>query len=77
VTAVIVLAIDGASAGVQKAFKTAADVTQALLAAGMLAGGVAVIVGLLEPPSHKRFVRSSTARFAAAMGKPKPSPQQA
>jgi hypothetical protein len=74
---VVVLAIDGASAGVQGAFKTVADVTQAIVAVGMLAGGVAVIVGLLEPTSHKRYVRSTAARFATAMGKPKASPQQA
>ncbi len=78
VTAVVVLAIDGASAGVQGAFKTAADVTQAIVAVGILAGGVAVIVGLLEPPTHKRFLKSTAARFATAMGKePKASPQQA
>ncbi|MCK6587922.1 MAG: NADH-quinone oxidoreductase subunit H, partial [Polyangiaceae bacterium] len=77
VTAVVVLAIDGASARVQGALKTAADVTQAIVAIGILAGGVAVIVGLLEPPSHKRFVRSTAARFATAMGKPKAASQQA
>lgn len=77
VTAVVVLAIDGASARVQGALKTAADVTQAIVAVGILAGGVAVIVGLLEPPSHKRFVRSTAARFATAMGKPKAASQQA
>jgi NADH-quinone oxidoreductase subunit H len=77
VTGVIVLAIDGASPGVQGAFKTAADVTQAIVAALILAGGVAIFVGLLEPASHKRFLRSTSARFATAMGKPKASPQQA
>lgn len=77
VTAVIVLAVDSAGPGVQAALKTAADVTQGLLALGMLAAFVAIIVGLLEPTSHKRFLRSSAARFASAMGGTKATEQQA
>jgi NADH-quinone oxidoreductase subunit H len=77
VTAVLVLAIDGAGPRVQSVLKVAADVTQGLVALGMLAGIIAIVVGLLEPSPHKRFTRSTAARFAAALGGTKASPQQA
>jgi NADH-quinone oxidoreductase subunit H len=77
VTGVLVLAADGAPPSVQTALKTAADVTQGIVALGMLAALVAIIVGLLEPTAHKKFLRSSAARFASALGGTKASEQQA
>ncbi len=68
VTAVIVLAIDGASARVQGALKFVADITQAIVAVGGLVGLVAAVSWMLEPPKHRRFLKSSSARFAAAVG---------
>ena len=77
VTGVVLLGIDSAGPGVGKALKIAADVTQALLALGMVAGTVAFVVWLLEPVERQRFLASSSARFADAQGGVKPEPQQA
>lgn len=77
VTGVFVLAIDQASGSVKSALKFAADVTQGAVALGVFVGVIAIIVGLLEPASHKRFLRSTAARFAAAAGGTKASAQQA
>jgi len=77
VTGVLVLAIDAAPAGLQSALRVAADVTQAVVALGGFLAVVALIAGLLEPVERKRFLRSTAARFAAAAGGTKSSPQQA
>jgi NADH-quinone oxidoreductase subunit H len=77
VTGVVLLAIDSAGPGVGKALKIAADVTQAVLALGMVAGAVGFVVWLLEPVERQRFLASTSARFAAANGGVKPEPQQA
>ncbi|HVY48128.1 MAG TPA: complex I subunit 1 family protein [Minicystis sp.] len=77
VTGVAVLAIDAAPAGLQDALHTVADVTQGVVALGALAAVVAIVVGLLEPTPHRRFLKSTAARFAAAAGGTKPLPQQA
>lgn len=77
VTAILVLAAVNASPSVHAALKVAADLSQALLAFGMLAALVAIIVGLLEPVKRKRFLRSTATRFASAVGGTKPGPQQA
>lgn len=77
VTGVIVLAIDGASADVRKTLQLLADVSQGLVAFGFLAAFVMIVVGLLEPVERKRFLSSTTARFAEAAGGTKASPQQA
>jgi NADH-quinone oxidoreductase subunit H len=77
VTGVVLLAIDSAGPGVAKALKVAADVTQAILALGMVGGAVGFVVWLLEPVERQRFLASTSARFAAANGGVKPEPQQA
>lgn len=77
VTGVLLLAAREAGPSVASALKVAADVTQALVAVGALAAFVALVVGLLEPVERKRFLASTTARFAAAAGGTKTSPQQA
>ena len=77
VTGVLVLAADGAGPGVKDALRIAADVTQGLVALGALAAFVALVVGLLEPVERKKFIKSTTARLAAAAGGTKTEPQQA
>jgi NADH-quinone oxidoreductase subunit H len=77
VTGVIVLAVKEAGPGVSASLKIAADVTQAIVALSALAAFVALVVGLLEPVERKRFLASTTARFAAAAGGTKATPQQA
>jgi NADH-quinone oxidoreductase subunit H len=77
VTGVLVLAIDSAPSGFQSALRVAADVTQAAVALGAAAALVALVSGLLEPASHRRFIRSTATRFAVAAGGTKALPQQA
>jgi len=77
VTGVVVLAFDAASPGVGKGLAFAADLTQALVALGMLVGVVMFITALLEPTERTRFVGSSSSRFADAEGGVKATAQQA
>ena len=77
VTGVVLLAIQGAGPGVTGALRVAADVTQAVVAVAFAAGFVALVVGLLEPVDRKRFIKSTTARFASAAGGTKASVNQA
>jgi NADH-quinone oxidoreductase subunit H len=77
VTGVLVLAAKEAGPDATAALKVAADVTQAVVALAALAACVALIVGLLEPVERKRFLASTAARFAAAAGGTKATPQQA
>jgi NADH-quinone oxidoreductase subunit H len=77
VTGIVLLAIDSAGPGVGKALQFLADVSQAVVALGMVAGLVAFVVWLLEPVERTRFLASTSARFAAAQGGVKPEPQQA
>ncbi len=77
VTGILVLAANEAGPGVASLLHTAADVTQAILVLGALAAFVALVVGLLEPVERKRFLASTSARFAAAAGGTKTAPQGA
>src|SRR5262249_32096303 len=77
VTGVALLGIDAASPELKSALKFMADITQGIVAVGGIAAFVMLIVGLLEPVERKRFLRSTAARFASAVGGTKPSPQQA
>jgi len=77
VTGVLVLAVRNAGPGMEAGMKLVGDITQGIVALATLAGFVAVVVGLLEPVERKKFLASSAARFAAAMGGVKPEPQQA
>jgi NADH-quinone oxidoreductase subunit H len=77
VTGVAILAIKEAGDNVAAVLRVAADVSQGFI---VLAGGavlVWIVVGLLEPTDRKSFVRSTAARFAAAAGGTKSTPQQA
>ncbi|MBK9260941.1 MAG: NADH-quinone oxidoreductase subunit H [Polyangiaceae bacterium] len=76
-TAVVVLAARSAGPAVASWLKILADLSQALIAVLTLAGFVALVVGLLEPVERKKFLASSAARFAAAMGGVKAEPRQA
>jgi len=77
VTGVVVLAIRGGGPAVDSWMKLLADISQGVVAFFTLAGFVALVVGLLEPVERKKFLASSSARFAVAMGGVKPDPQQA
>jgi NADH-quinone oxidoreductase subunit H len=77
VTGVVVLAVNQAGPGVTSALKVAADVTQAVVALGAFAAFVALIAGLLEPTDHKKFLASTSARFAQAAGGTKATPREA
>ena len=77
VTGVVLLAIQGAGPGVTGALRIAADVTQAVVALAFAGGFVAFVVGMLEPVERKRFIQSTTSRFAAAAGGTKATTQQA
>jgi NADH-quinone oxidoreductase subunit H len=77
VTGIVVLAIQSGGPGVASVMKIAADVTQAIVALGAVAGVVALVMGLLEPVERKKFLQSTAARFAEAAGGTKAEPQQA
>ncbi len=77
ITGVLVLAAKEAGPGVSAMLRVAADLTQAFVALAAIAAFVAFIVGMLEPVERKKFLASTTARFAAAAGGTKATPQQA
>jgi NADH-quinone oxidoreductase subunit H len=77
VTGVAFLAVKEAGPSIAAVLKIAADLSQALVALGALAAIVALIVGILEPVERKRFLASTAARFSAAAGGTKATPQQA
>jgi NADH-quinone oxidoreductase subunit H len=77
VTGVVVLAIDTAGPGVKDGLKLAADLSQALVALGFVAGVVALVVGLLEPTDRKSIINSTATRFAQAAGGTRAEPRQA
>lgn len=77
VTGLVLLAIDSAGPDVAKALRVLGDVSQAVVALGMVAGVIAFVVWILEPVERSRFLGSSSARFAEAAGGTKPEPQQA
>ena len=68
VTGLLILVANGASESFQRGLAVAADLTRAAVALGGLVALVALVRFLLSPPSHKRLVASTSARFAAAAG---------
>jgi len=68
VTAAIVLGVDGAGPAVGKAFRLLADLSQLVVGLGAAVALVVLVSWLIEPARHTRFLRSSSARFAAAQG---------
>jgi NADH-quinone oxidoreductase subunit H len=77
VTGIVILALASASPTTLATVQLLGDATKALLVLLSLAALVALIAGLLEPVSRQRFLRSTTARFAAAAGGTRASAQQA
>jgi NADH-quinone oxidoreductase subunit H len=77
ITGVVVLAVQTAGPGVESVLQVAGDITQAIIALAMLGGFVTLVAWILEPASHKRFLQSTAARFAAQAGGTKTGPQQA
>ncbi|MEZ4301981.1 MAG: complex I subunit 1 family protein, partial [Polyangiaceae bacterium] len=76
VTAIVVLAVDGHS-DIEGALSFAADVTQALLAVGMVAAVLAFFFGLVEPVKRQKILLSTAQKFAAAAGGVRMRPRQA
>lgn len=77
ITAVVVMAVRNAGPATASWLKLLGDLSQGLVALLTLVGFVALVVGLLEPVERKKFLASSAARFAAAMGGVKAEPRQA
>ncbi len=67
-TAMVMLAIDSASAQVQQAVEQLGQLTMILIAVGGLAAGVGLVIFLFVPNQKQRLVVSSAARFAEMMG---------
>jgi len=77
VTALVWLAIDGASPGVQKVVNLLGDITHGVVVLAMIAGLVGLVMLILEPVKRKRFLHSTASRFADAAGGTKAGPMQA
>ncbi|MBK8939619.1 MAG: NADH-quinone oxidoreductase subunit H [Polyangiaceae bacterium] len=77
VTAVAVVAIDAAGPGLHSTLKLLGQLSHALVAGAMLVLPVGLVWLFLRPVESTRFLRSSSARFAAAAGGVKPTPMQA
>ncbi len=76
VTAVVVLAVQH-NAGAQKALSFAGDVTQAIVAVGLLTAVLAMLFGLVEPVKREKILLSTAQKFAAAAGGVRMSARQA
>jgi NADH-quinone oxidoreductase subunit H len=77
VTGVIVLGLDGADIKVQGATKAVADVTQAIVAAGLTVMLVRTVLFFFGPVKHTRTLLGSSAEQAASRGGTKAEPMQA
>ncbi len=77
VTGVIYLAIAQAGPTVAGGLKVAADVTQAVVAAGLTALILWGVAGILTKRRHGKWIVGTSAKFAAAKGGSKPSAMQA
>ncbi|MBK8253865.1 MAG: NADH-quinone oxidoreductase subunit H [Polyangiaceae bacterium] len=76
VTAIVVLAVNG-HADIEGALALVADVTQALIALGMLAAVLAFFFGIVEPVKRQKVLLSTAQKFAAAAGGVRMAPRQA
>ncbi len=77
VTAAIVLIIDSASSKVQGTLKWFADCSQALVLVLSIVAVVALVWSFVKPAKHRQFLKSTSSKFAAALGGAKTGPQQA
>ena len=76
-TGALVLGLDRGGLSAQAGLRVVADVTQAFVAAGILAVVVIGIVGMAQPKNRSRWIVGSSANFAMARGGTKQSPMQA
>jgi NADH-quinone oxidoreductase subunit H len=76
-TGVGVLATDHFSAAAKGGLKVAADVTQGVVFAAIVAFVVALVAGFIRPQAHARWIAGTSARFAQAKGGTKATPMQA
>ncbi len=77
VTAVAVLAIDSGAAELSDMLRWLSDITQALVAIGILGGIVAVVLWLLRPIQRNPRILSSSAELAAKLARPRNASVQA
>jgi NADH-quinone oxidoreductase subunit H len=68
VTGVVLLAIQDAGPSVERALAIGADLSKLLLALVWLGAVIAFVLFLLRPRNKRRFLASSSAQFAAALG---------
>lgn len=76
VTAIVVLALQQSS-GALDILRTVGDITQAIVAASMIAGVIALILWALKPNKRQRLILSSSAEMAAEKGGTRATPMQA
>jgi len=76
VTALVVLAVQG-HADAENGLAFLGDVTQALVAIGMVAAVLAIFFGLVEPAKRQRLMLSTAQKFAAVTGGVRVTPRQA
>lgn len=77
VTAVVVVAIDQGGSSVSNGLGVLASITHLIVAVGMIAFPVYLVMLILRPARRTQFLQSSSARFAQAAGGVKPSAMQA
>jgi len=75
VTGVVVLALKSAGPGVHQTLKLLADLTQLAVALGAVAAVALMIRGLLRPVDRQKFIASTAARAANALGGSPVEPQ--
>ena len=76
VTGLVVLAVQG-HAELESGLGFLGDVTQAIVAIGMVAVVLAIFFGIVEPAKRQRLFISTAQKFAAATGGVRVSPRQA
>jgi NADH-quinone oxidoreductase subunit H len=76
-TGVGVLSTDHFSESAKGGLKVAADVSQGLVFAAIVAFVVALVAGFIRPQKHARWMAGTSARFAQAKGGTKATPMQA
>lgn len=77
VTGVVYLAVDQAGGGFQEGLRLAGEVTQALVAVGLTAMLVSLVLFFAQPGRRHRLVVGSSAKLAAALGGTPETPMQA
>jgi NADH-quinone oxidoreductase subunit H len=76
VTGIVLLAVRG-NADAEKALSLVGDITQAVVAVGIVAAVLAGLFGLVEPVKRERILLSTAQKFAAATGGVRMSARQA